>query len=251
MELLYILPTGWDIPPSSFSLTPAHLRYRLGPGPRLLGGGLTPALRGGAMVVGGPAPPGDPACLCRQIMAECARRCFDRVIFDGEGAPTEPLGRLAAALGESCQRAGLPLYLPETLAPYAPHCRVLVSSALRSGTLEGRLGAAAERYGTDRIALAVEVLAEDAPLPVRGAGEPLEREALDALMARLEPAVFFDRGLCAHYFTYLSRGGQAHFVLFDTPRSVREKLSLAGRLGVPSALLAAPQTEGWLEEILR
>ena len=68
-------------------------------------------------------------------------------------------------------------------------------------------------------------------------------------MDRLEPAVFFDRGLCAHYFTYMPRAGQAHFVLFDTPRSVRSKLDLAQRLGLYGALLAAPEVGGWLGEI--
>ena len=53
--------------------------------------------------------------------------------------------------------------------------------------------------------------------------------------------MFFDRGLCAHYFTYMPRAGQAHFVLFDTPRSVRSKLDLAQRLGLYGALLAAPE----------
>ena len=86
------------------------------------------------------------------------------------------------------------------------------------------------------------------PLPAAGRGAPLAPDALEGLLHRLEPAVFFDRGLCAHYFTYMA-GPQAHFVLFDTPRSIREKLSLADRLGVPAALLPQPEIEGHLEEI--
>ena len=68
------------------------------------------------------------------------------------------------------------------------------------------------------------------------------------MLHRLEPAVFFDRGLCAHYFTYMA-GAKAHFVLFDTPRSIREKLSLADRLGVGTVLLPQPEIEAHLEEI--
>ena len=47
----------------------------------------------------------------------------------------------------------------------------------------------------------------------------------------------------------MPRAGQAHFVLFDTPRSVRSKLDLAQRLGLYGALLAAPEVGGWLGEI--
>ena len=42
---------------------------------------------------------------------------------------------------------------------------------------------------------------------------------------------------------------QAHFVLFDTPRSIREKLTVADRLGAPAALLPGPEVDGHLEEI--
>lgn len=60
--------------------------------------------------------------------------------------------------------------------------------------------------------------------------------------------MFFDRGLCAHYYTYM-KGPQAHFVLFDTPKSIREKLETAKRLGIVAALLPQPEVEEYLEEI--
>ena len=89
---------------------------------------------------------------------------------------------------------------------------------------------------------------EEFPLPAQGRGEPISQEKLEELLRRLEPAVFFDRGLCAHYFTYM-RGPQAHFVLFDSPRSIREKLGLAKGLGAGAALLPGPEVEERLEEI--
>ena len=107
---------------------------------------------------------------------------------------------------------------------------------------------ALERYGPQRVALAVEWVREEFPLPARGRGEPMNQERLEELLRRLEPAVFFDRGLCAHYFTYM-KGPQAHFVLFDSPRSIREKLGLANRLGVAAALLPQPEVEPHLEDI--
>lgn len=251
-ELLYALPAGMKNAGAQWGLTPAHMVYRVDRGPRLTGAGLTPELQGGAMYIACSQDPGDqdPLPCCRQVLAECRKRGFHRVICDFEGAPVGGMDRLAAALSKACAQNGLALYLPETFAPLSESCRVLVSSALVRGTLERRLNDAAGIYGRDRVVLAVEAGAEDFLLPVSSRrGQPMSQPQLRELMRQLEPAVFFDRGLCAHYFTYMVRGGQAHFILFDTARSVREKLDAAQRLGVSSALLAAPQTEGWLEEI--
>jgi hypothetical protein len=250
-ELLYLIRPGMEHHGADWGLTPAHLAYQIEAGPSLVGTGLDPDTRGGAMVIACASDPGagDPQPFCRQVLAECRRRGFRQVICDLEGAPTDWAERLCSALDRVCTQNGLKLYLPEPFAPLSPNCRALVSSALVSGTLERRLQDAAGRYGPDRVTLAVEATAEDFPLPVSGRGEPLTQEQLHELIVRLEPAVFFDRGLCEHYFTYMSRGGQAHFVLFDTARSVREKLDTAQRLGLSSALLAAPEVDGWLEEI--
>ena len=48
----------------------------------------------------------------------------------------------------------------------------------------------------------------------------------------------------------MAAGGQAHFVLFDSPRSLREKLAVARRLGLAAALLPGPEVAGCLEELL-
>ena len=249
-ELLYAAPTG-GADCARWGLTPAHMTYRIVPGPKLIGVGLSGEVRGGAMLIASPCESldGDPAPCCRQVVGECRKRGFTRVICDFEGTPGGGGGALAAALSRTCVQNGLKLYLPEPFAPLAEGCLVLVSSALVTGTLERKLRAAMDRYGPDRVVLAVEAVAEDFLLPASGRGAPLSPAALSALMSRLEPAVFFDRGLCAHYFTYMNRGEGAHFILFDTPRSVREKLDTAQRLGVTSALLAAPQVGEWLEEI--
>ena len=250
-ELLYALSAGTPLPPPELGLTPAHMAYQLISGLRLAGIGLTEQVRNGAMlIVCSPEPlEGDGQFCCRQVAGECRRRGFDRVICDFEGAPTEVMSRFIPALAETCRQNGLTLYLPEALAPLAPESRVLVSSALVTGTLERRLKHAADTWGMERVVLAVEAVAEDFLLPASGRGAPLSPGELQELLRRLEPAVFFDRGLCAHYFTYMASGGKAHFVLFDTARSVREKLDAAHRLGVPSVLLAAPQVEDWLETL--
>lgn len=249
-ELLLALPAGQETRGRAFGLTPAHMAYRIGPGPKLLGIRLPQALRGGLMLVdcAGFDGAGDPVGCCRQILGECRRRSFRGIVCDFEGPPRGCLPKLVEILDRNCAAQGWGLYAPEAYLPQAPGGRAMVPSALTRGTLERRLREALERYGPQRTALAVEWVREDFPLPAAGRGAPLAPDALEGLLHRLEPAVFFDRGLCAHYFTYMA-GPQAHFVLFDTPRSIREKLSLADRLGVPAALLPQPEIEGHLEEI--
>lgn len=249
-ELLLALPAGRETGGRGFGLVPAHMAYRIGPGPRLLGIRLPQGLRGGLMLVdcAGFDGAGDPVGCCRQILGECRRRCFRGIVCDFEGAPSGVLGKLVEILDRNCAAQGWSLYVPEGYAPHAPRARVLIPSALTHGTLERRLGEGLERYGAERAALAVEWVREDFLLPARGRGEPLSREELEGQMERLEPAVFFDRGLCAHYYTYM-KGPQAHFVLFDTPKSIRAKLDAAQRLGLTAALLPQPEVEDYLGEI--
>ena len=256
-ELLLALPAGGlsagvSIEGEGFGLTPAYMAYRVGPGPRLLGARLPDALRGGVMQLdcAGFDGGGDPVECCRRILGECRRRGFRGIVCDFEGPPADCLMKLVKILDRNCAAQGWALYVPESYASGAPKGRVLISSVMTRGTLERRLSDAAKRYGKERVVLAVEWVREDFPLPARGRGRPLARSELEDMIRRLEPAVFFDRGLCAHYFTYMA-GPKAHFVLFDTPRSVREKLDLANRLELRGALLPGPEIEPHLDEIFR
>lgn len=249
-ELLLALPAGRETRGRSFGLTPAHMAYRVGAGPKLLGIRLPQELRGGLMQIdcAGFDGAGDPVGCCRQILGECRRRSFRGIVCDFEGMPAGCLPKLVEILNRNCAAQGWSLYVPECYAPHAPQARVLIPSALTHGMLERRLREALERYGTARTALAVEWVREDFLLPARGRGEPISQEKLEEMLQRLEPAVFFDKGLCAHYFTYM-KGPQAHFVLFDTPRSIREKLEIGKRQGIAAALLPGPEVEAHLEEI--
>lgn len=249
-ELLLALPAGRETQGAAFGLTPAHMAYRVGLGPRLLGTRLPQGLRGGLMQLdcAGFDGAGDPVGCCRQILGECRRRGYRGIVCDFEGLPADCLGKMVEILDRNCSAQGRALYVPEGYARHAPNGRVLIPSALTHGTLERRLREGLERYGPHRAVLAVEWVREDFPLPAGGRGEPLAPDALEGMLHRLEPAVFFDKGLCAHYFTYM-KGPKAHFVLFDTPRSIREKLALAERLGLCAALLPQPEVEPHLEEI--
>lgn len=252
MELLLAMPVGYTSPPARFGLTSAHMAYRVGPGPVLLGIRLPDDLQDGLMLLDCADfdGEGDPLPCCSQILTECRHRNYQGIVCDFDQPPSDCLIQLVSTLDQQCAKEGWSLYVPEPWATHAPAARVLIPSAVTHGTLERRLRIAMERYGPARPVLAVEWLREDLPLPTDRRGEPLTQLELEDQIRRLQPATFFDRGLCAHYYTYMAPGGQAHFVLFDTPSSLRAKLSLANRLGLPAVLMAAPEVMGHLPAIL-
>lgn len=142
----------------------------------------------------------------------------------------------------SCGRT---LYVPEHY-PVAG-ATILLCTALSGGTLEGQLTQAVDQYGAEHLALDLQRLAMDFPLPCPGGqGTPLTLPQLEALAAGRP--TFYSDALCARYFT-LTRQGQTHFVLFDDARTLRRKLDLARQLGIRDALVMLPEVEDLLEPL--
>ncbi len=217
---------------------PALLAYRLGPGPHLYRANSGPLPRGGLMVVDDGDFDGlrEAAPLCQEILRECQARGFVGAVLDFEGR-LPPLARIARQLDEAFARRDWRLFVPEDFAPAAPHGTVMIPSALSGGSLELRLEEAAERFGLERTALALEKAAEDFSLPApTGCGTPLSPKALAELKERLSPSVFFSGDLCARYFTYMDREGQAHFVLYDDEDTLRRKVEVARHVGIHTFL---------------
>ena len=221
---------------------PAHLAYRLGPGPHLFRAD-SANIRGGLMVIddhdfdglGSTGP------LCQEIFRECQARGFSGAVLDFENR-LPPLEQVAAQLDETFARRGWTLYVTERYGPHAPHSRVIIPSALSGGSLQRRLEEALERFGEIRVTLALEKVAEDFLLPSpTGSGQPLTEQELEELKRRLSPSIFFSGDLCARYFTYMSRENKAHFVLFDDGDTLRRKVEVARKLGIHTFL--APWTE--------
>ncbi|MCD8161827.1 MAG: hypothetical protein LUE61_11935 [Clostridiales bacterium] len=218
---------------------PAPPAYRLGPGPSLQRIQAVPDLRGGILTVtdSGTALTGSPQYLCRQVQREAATRGVMGVWLDLQRRPLEAAGRCLTALDGAISGKGLELWVPEWCGEAAPHGNVLISSALSGGSLKARLSDAVAAYGLSRVTLAVEPMAEDFTLPAAdGQGRPLTGEELQTLQRTRRPNVFYSGELCAHYFTFLQQG-MPHFILFDNPGSVREKLNLARQLGLRFAVL--------------
>jgi len=227
---------GWQV-------IPAHLAYRLGPGPHLFRADGAAPPRGGLMVVDdkGFDPLGSISPLCQEIMRECQARGFTGAILDFENR-LPPLEQMAARLDEQFAGRGWALYVPERFSSAAPHARVMIPSALSGGSLRQRLEEALARFGESRTVLALERRAEDFRLPSpTGSGRPLTDRELEELRQRLAPSVFFSGELCARYFTYMSREDGAHFVLFDDGDTLRRKVEVARQLDIHTFL--APWAE--------
>ena len=241
MKLLLTAPPDQCRAALRFGLPVAHVAYRVGGGPHLFRASIPVSVRGGLMVIDNTGFDG-------RGMA----RGYDGILCDFEGHPLQVLAQAVRTLGELTKKRGWPLYVTEAYAPFSDSAIALIPSALSGGSLQQRLQEAVERFGAARVALAVERVAEDFFLPSpTGQGMPLTREELRQRLEERAPSVFFSSELCAHYFTYMSRQNGAHFVLFDDAGSIRKKLQVARNLGISSAVLAYPQVDDLLPELLK
>ena len=219
----------------------AHVAYRLGSGSELLAAPLPSTLRGGLMVVSDwDCPPlDDPDRLARQLARVCLRRGYAGAAADFDPPARPDRLALLEALSPLLTSCGRTLYVPE-------HCPVagatiLLCTALSGGTLEGRLTQAVDQYGAEHMALDLQRLAMDFPVPCpSGQGTALTRSQLAALAAGR--STFYSDALCARYFT-LTGEGRTHFILFDDAQTLRRKLALARSQGIRDALVMLPEVE--------
>lgn len=235
----------------SYTDRPAHVAYRVGEGGRLTRHSLLAATRGGLMVLGdgeGRALQ-DPVQLCREVWRECGNRGYTGVIADFEGPVSDARTAFLCRLGEVLARNRRQLLVPEPYGRLVPTARVLISTALSGGTLRQRLEEAAAVYGGDRLALDLQRLRMDFPLPCpSGEGRPLTGPELEGLLGKREPSVFYSGDLCAKYFTY-TENGAGHFVLFDDAGTLSRKIRAGQELGIPFGLLQFPEVEDLLPQL--
>jgi hypothetical protein len=171
------------------------------------------------------------------------------VIADFEGPVSDARTAFLCRLGEVLARNRRQLLVPEPYGRLAPTARVLISTALSGGTLRQRLEEAAAVYGGDRLALDLQRLRMDFPLPCpSGEGRPLTGPELEGLLEKREPSLFYSGDLCAKYFTY-TENGAGHFVLFDDAGTLSRKIRAGQELGIPFGLLQFPEVEDLLPQL--
>ena len=158
-----------------------------------------------------------------------------------EGRWAEDRAALIRQLAPLLGAYGRRLYVPEIYAAASPETVVLLCTALSGGSLQGRLEETCAAYGAQRLALDLERLMMDFPLPCpSGEGIRLSREELAIRMQGR--SVFYAEDLCARYFTY-RRGGQTHFVLFDDAGTLRRKIEMGQALGIREGFVMLPEVE--------
>ena len=231
--------------PSALALTPhlAHVAYRVTVEGTLLAQDLPSALRGGAMVVECTDlfSPTAAEPRSRTIMNHCLCRNFSGIILDAPETAGSALVELARQMQSLCTTYRRRLYLPEPYADAAPDSTALLCTALSGGSLAQRLEEACTRHGAEHIALDLQRLMMEFPLPCPiGEGTPLTREALG--QRQQGAAVYYCSELCARYFTR-RHGSSTRFVLFDDADTLRRKWELAQALGIADAFVMWPEVE--------
>ena len=228
----------------ALQLTPhlAHAAFRIGADGALLIRALPPTLRGGKLVVHCPSdfPSVCAGDLARQIMQHCIERRFSGIVLDADsGRPC--LSALIGQLADICCRYCRQLYIPECCSHTTNQGKILLCTALSGGSLQQRLEEAVAQYGAARIALDLQRLMMDFPLPCPGGeGMPLPRQKLRNLQR--EHSSYYCEALCAHYLTY-RRSGETHFVLYDEADTLHRKMALAEALGITEGFVIWPEVD--------
>ena len=221
-----------------FTKNLAHAAYRIGEGSTLLRQNFES--RGGVLLVGDREAPEirDPAALCAAVGRECARRNYTGVVLDFEKPPTQDRRSFVRALDRETKKWRL--FVPQAYGSDAPNAVMLLCSAVSGGDFRAYLKEAAAKRGAENLALDVERLRMDFPLPCpSGVGTPLSEAELQR---RLTAHTFFSPELCARYCTYVDQGN-VHFLLYDDAETLNRKVRVAAELGFAAAFFLWPEVE--------
>lgn len=187
--------------------------------------------------------------LCRAIVNECRTRGYDGVLADFDAPRPDDRTAFLSRLGRALAARGLRLYCP--LALPANGAALLVGTAVSGGSLRTLLEESVSQWGAQRLALDLERIRMDFPLPCpTGCGTPLTQEELLALRRKHPSSLYYSRELMANYFTYTEESA-GHFVLFDDAGTLRQKIRLARELRIREAFLMYPEVADILPEIER
>jgi hypothetical protein len=236
----------------------AHMAWSAGPGLALLS-------LGGISSVPRPQPPlgaasrclmviddkpydrseGDPCRLTQECLYICRSLGFTGMVCDFEQPARPMLERFVRECAESFAARGYTLYVPERYANCHGTARVLIPTALTSGSLPNRLRQAVALYGPGRVVLEMERAGRDLVLPnADGTGNRLPPESISLLLNARGGTSFFSGELGARYFTYRDAEGRTHFIVYDDPATFRYKIDLALQLGIREGFILYPDMVG-------
>jgi hypothetical protein len=222
--------------------------WSAGPGLALLSAHQGMYAGGGLMVVNDQPydrSAGDPRRLAQECLYICRTLGFSGLVCDFEQPARPMLEAFVRECAETFPSRGFTVYAPERYAHSHAALRVLVPTALTSGSLPNRLRQAVSQYGAHRVALDMERARRDLLLPsANGAGRILAPEAVSLLLSSHGCASFFSGELGARYFTYKDAEGHTHFVVFDDPGTFRYKFELASQMGIREGFVLYPDMVG-------
>ena len=228
----------------------AHMNYRIDANGHLACCGRS---KNGLMVLSDEGAPdfSDRKTLAAELLRECRAGAFSGIVADFERPPTEERLHFLKLLGDNLRYVGKRFFVPLSYAACCKSAFVLFPTALSGGCYAEQLKQCARLVGVKRIALDLQWLRMDFPLPCpTGEGKPLSGDELRRLAEKHKPAQFYSKPLAAAYFSYQS--GQEHrFVLYDTPATLAEKLRFAASIGCETAFIMVSETENELGTLLQ
>ncbi len=225
----------------------AHVAFCVGEDGALLTRTLPTALRGGQLVLRceAPFPTAAAENLAREVMHAAVCRNFGGILLDATAMPC--VFALIGQLVPLCRYYKRKLYIPECCAAATQEAMVLICTALSGGSLRQRLEESCALYGGNRIALDLQRLMMEFPLPCpTGVGTPLSAAQLQKL--RPGHSTYYCSELCAHYFTHRS-DSETRFVLFDDADTLGRKMELAESFGITEAFVTWPEAEDILPQL--
>jgi hypothetical protein len=176
-------------------------------------------------------------------MEECLSIChalgYSGIVCDFE----QPVRPMLEAFIRECAEGfrDMLVYVPERYAHCNNSTRILIPTAMTSGSLPSRLREAVSFYGPGRVALDMERSGLDLLLPnTDGPGSPLTFDSIPQMLASRGGASFFSGELGARYFTYKDEEERTHFVIYDDPGTFRYKMDMALQMGIREGFIVYP-----------
>jgi hypothetical protein len=236
----------------ALTLTPylAHAAFCAGADGTLLTRPLPHTLRGGQLVLRCEEIFSDTTAenLAHEVIHTAICRGFAGIVLDTSAALPCVLA-LISRLVPLCQYYKRQLYIPECCAAAAQEAKILICTSLSGGSLRQRLEEACAQYGAAHIALDLQRLMMEFPLPCpTGTGMPLTAGQLQ--QRRQGHSTYYCDELSAHYFTY-RHGVETRFVLFDDADTLGRKMELAETLGIKEAFVTWPEVNDILSSLFK